>query len=393
MHAAPARRLTWDQVAAFRLSRHFLTERAPRGALVRVLGAMGGAQAQMLPAAYISLWARVRDMRRRDVQAAGEQRMVVRTWCMRRTLHLVPSDDLAVFVRGTARRAEREVRSLRGRGVGEGLVDRLVEAALEALERPRSGPELVADVARRLGVPVRGLRWGGWGSGAKIPGISLGRRVTLHARGVLHVLGARAVVCYGPSRGAAPTFVRADAWIPQWRDLPQEDAEDELLRRYLRAFGPATSADFAAWTRMPMSDARTIWRRREPDLVPVSIEGWTAGILQEDARRLAAARRGALPVRLLPYFDSYLLGHEARGHLVAPRHHRSVYRTAGMISPVVLVDGRAAGLWSHARDRGRLLVRVTKFAALSRRTMAGVREEAARLADFLGCDDVHVQVT
>ena len=351
---------------------------------------MGGAQAQMMPAAHLSLWARVRGVRARDVQTAGETRIVVRTWCMRRTLHLVPAEDLAMFVRGTARRAESNVRSLRARGVPDRVVDSLVGAALDALDRPRSGPELVADVARSLGVPVRHFRWGGWGSQAKIPAVAVGR-VPLPARWLLHVVAARAVVCYGPSRGAAPTFVRADAWIPRWRDLRQEDAEDELLLRYLRAFGPATSVDFAAWTGMPISDARAIWRRREADLAPVSVEGWTAAILREDLRRLAA-RPGTLPVRLLPYFDSYLLGHKARGHLVALRYHRSVYRTAGLISPVVLVDGRIAGLWSHARDGQRLLVRVTKFAALSRRTGAGIRDEAERLADFLGCEDVEVQV-
>lgn len=384
--------VTWDQVAAFRLSRHFLLERAPARALVRVLGAMGGAQAQMMPAAHMSLWARARDVRVRDIETAADQRTVARAWCMRRTLHLVPSEDLAVFTRGTARRAEREVRWLRGRGISDRVIDRLVEASLAALEKPRSGPDLVARVARSLGVPVREFEWGGWASQKSIPGVALGRRVSLHARGILHVLGARAVVCYGPGQGAQPTFVRADAWIPRLRDLRQEDAEDELLKRYLRAFGPATSIDFSAWTGMPLSDARAIWRRHEADLVPVSVEGWPAVILRSDLRRLKAARVDAPPVRLLPYFDSYLLGHKARGHLVGLRHHKTVYRTAGWISPVVLVDGRIAGLWSHAREGERLLVRVTRFGALSRRTVAGIREEAERLAEFLEGRDVRVQI-
>ncbi|HKX19895.1 MAG TPA: winged helix DNA-binding domain-containing protein [bacterium] len=384
--------MTWDQVAAFRLSRHFLLERAPARALVRVLGAMGGAQAQIMPAAYMSLWARARDVRVHDIEMAADQRAVARAWCMRRTLHLVPSEDLAVFTRGTARRAEREVRWLRGRGVTDGVIDRLVEASLAALEHPRSGPDLVARVAQSLGVRVREFEWGGWASRKNIPGVALGRRVSLHARGILHVLGARAVVCYGPGRGAQPTFVRADAWVPRLRDLRQEDAEDELLERYLRAFGPAAAVDFSAWTGMALSDARAIWRRRESDLAPVSVEGWTASILRADLRHLKTARSGPLPVRLLPYFDSYLLGHKARAHLVERRHHKTVYRPAGWISPVVLVDGRIGGLWSHARDRERLLVRVTKLTALSRRAVAGIRDEAERLAQFLDRRDVRVQM-
>lgn len=390
MHAAPAR-VTWDQVAAFRLSRHHLAERAPSRALVSVLGAMAGAQAQLLSAAHLALWARVRDLQLEDIHAAARARTLVKAWCMRRTLHLVPSEDLAVFIRGSARRAEREVRWLRGRGVGERAIEELVGAALDALDRPLSGPELIGRVSRSLGVPVRPVRWGGWGSRAKVPGVAVGR-VALPVRYLLQVVAARGVVCSGPTRGTEPTFVRADAWVPRWRDVPRDAAEDELLRRYLRAFGPATPADFALWTGMTLSDATAIWKRQETGLIPVSVEGWTAGVFRDDLRRLTARRSEPLPVRLLPYFDSYLLGHKARAHLVALRHHKTVYSKAGWIAPVVLVNGRVAGVWAHTRERNRLRVRVTRFAEVSARSAAGIRGEAEKLAHFLGHRDVQVRM-
>lgn len=351
---------------------------------------MGGAQAQLLSAAHLALWARVRDLRPENVDAAARSRTFVKAWCMRRTLHLVPSEDLAIFIRGSARRAEREVRRFLGRGASERVLEELIAATLGALDRPLSGPELVDRVSRSLGLPVRRMRWGGWGSDAKIPGVGVGR-LTVPVRHLLHLVAARGVVCSGPSRGTAPTFVRADAWVPRWRDVAREDAEDELLRRYLRAFGPATAADFAVWTGMALSDARAIWRRQEAGLAPVSVEGWPAAVFRTDLRRLKAARSEPLPVRLLPYFDSYLLGHKAREHLVALRHHKTVYSKAGWIAPVVLVDGRVAGVWAYARERNRLLVRVTRFAAVSARTAARIREEAERLGRFLGHRDVAVQ--
>jgi winged helix DNA-binding protein len=388
---APAR-VTWDQVAAFRLSRHHLAERAPSRALVSVLGAMAGAQAQLLSAAHLALWARVRDLQLEDIHAAARARTLVKAWCMRRTLHLVPSEDLAVFIRGSARRAEREVRWLRGRGVGERAIEELVGAALDALDRPLSGPELIGRVSRSLAVPVRPVRWGGWGSRARVPGVAVGR-VTLPVRYLLQVVAARGVVCSGPTRGTEPTFVRADAWVPRWRDVPRDAAEDELLRRYLRAFGPATPADFALWTGMTLSDATAIWKRQETGLIPVSVEGWTAAVFRDDLRRLTARRSEPLPVRLLPYFDSYLLGHKARAHLVALRHHKTVYSKAGWIAPVVLVNGRVAGVWAHTRERNRLRVRVTRFAEVSARSAAGIREEAEKLAHFLGRRDVQVRMS
>ena len=352
---------------------------------------MAGAQAQVVSAAQISLWARVDDLRVDDVQAAVRERALVKAWCMRRTLHLLSAQDLAIFTRGSARRAERAVRWVRGRGVTDRALEALIGAALRALDRPLTGRELVDRVSRSLGVPARRVRWGGWGSRAKVPSVAVGG-LALPARYLLHLVGARGVVCSGPGRGTEPTFVRADAWIPGWRDVSQEDAERELLRRYLRAFGPATPADFAAWTGMPLSDVHEIWAREEADIVPVSVEGWRAAALGDDLRALKRAQTADPPVRLLPYFDAFLLGHRTRQHLVAAQHHKTVYRTAGWIAPAVLVDGRVVGVWAHAREGNRLRVRVTRFAPISPRTAAGIREEVHALARFLAVPDAEIRI-
>jgi hypothetical protein len=99
--------LTWNQVAAFRLSRHHLAQRAPAKALISVVSNMAGVQAQLLSAAHLSLWSRVRDLKIAHIEKALSQRTLVKASCMRRTLFLVPSEDLAIFVRGSARRAEK----------------------------------------------------------------------------------------------------------------------------------------------------------------------------------------------------------------------------------------------------------------------------------------------
>ena len=65
-------------------------------------------------------------------------------------------------------------------------------------------------------------------------------------------------LCYGPPAGQAVTFVRADRWIGGWRPAPPEDALAEVLRRYLRAYGPATSRDFAQWFAIPPRAARDL---------------------------------------------------------------------------------------------------------------------------------------
>jgi hypothetical protein len=209
---------------------------------------------------------------------------------------------------------------------------------------------------------------------------------------LLHLVAARGVVCYGPNRGNEPTFVRADAWIPGWKDIPMDEAEELLLRRYLQAFGPATAADFAMWSGITLTEAREIWARQQANLALVDVEGWPAAVLREDLPRLAKADFERPLVRLLPYFDTFLLGHREREHLMSGEQRPHVYRPQGWIAPVVLVDGRAAAVWEHAREGDSLRVRVTKFGPLSRVVTAGIREEARDLARFLGASGMNLEI-
>ena len=390
-HGAAAR-LTWKQVAAFRLSRHHLSERAPKGTLTSVVRDMTGPQAQVLSAAQISLWARVRDLRVEDVESAlGRDRTLVKAWAMRRTLFLLPSEDLAIFVRGSARRADKELRWVRGRGFSDRVIEGLIQATLDALDRPITRRELAERVSQALGTRMRASRHAGWGNRAKVPGVAV-RGLTFPAGYLLHLAGARGVACSGPSRGNEPTFVRADAWIPGWRDVPREQAEPELLRRYLRAFGPATPSDFSLWAGMTLGDAREIWARIAAEIVPVTVNGWEAAVLRDDLPQLERSPMERPPVRLLPYFDSFLLGHREREHLVRTKDRGRVYRPQGWIAPVVLVEGRVAGVWAHASKGHRLRVRVTKLATMPGRIRAGIHEEARDLGRFLGYPNVDVRI-
>ena len=365
--------VTWDQVAAFRLARHHLLERASTKNLLTVAGDMTGAQAQLLSAAQISLWARIRDLRPKHLEDTFSKRTLVKASCMRRTLFLVPSRDLAVFVRGTARRAEKEIRWALGKGVPECVVEAAIDAILGVLDEPLTRPEIAERTSQRLGVRVQSYHGGGWGNRRELAAVPVGP-LNYPVVELLHLAGARGVVCYGPNRGNEPTFVRADAWIPKWKDVSREEAERILLRKYLKAFGPATATDFAMWSGMTLTEARAIWASEEPQLAPVHVEGWAADVLREDLKPLAQAEFERPLVRLLPYFDTFLLGHKEREHLLAAKHRPNVYRPQGWIAPVVLVDGRVTGVWEHARDGNRLIVKVTKFEKLSRAIASDIRE-------------------
>jgi uncharacterized protein YcaQ len=182
--------------------------------------------------------------------------------------------------------------------------------------------------------------------------------------------------------------VRADKWIKNWKDVPQEQAERELLVKYLKAHGPATINDFAIWEGLYMKDAKDIWSKEAENIVEVNIQGSKAATLESDLPELESAKIDEPVVRLVPYFDSFLLGHKSHLNIVDEKNRKKVYRSQGWVLPVVLIDGRAQGVWSHAQKKKDLEVHVTLFSKLSGQVSERVKEEASDLGRFLECSSV-----
>jgi hypothetical protein len=123
-------------------------------------------------------------------------------------------------------------------------------------------------------------------------------------------------------------------------------------------------------------------------MVEVHIEGAKASILESDLSELENAEIEDPVVRLLPYFDSFLLGHKSHLNIVDENYRKKIYRNQGWVSPVLLVDGRARGIWSHIQKKNDLEVKITPFSKLSNQLSERVREEASDFGRFLGCENV-----
>lgn len=302
-------------------------------------------------------------------------------------MFLLPSNQLAVFVRGTTKRAMYHFRQALSRIGSQQKLDELLDAVLEALEEPRTRSGLAEILSKSHGYKLKSKAGGGWGNKRPVPWVRVGG-VLLPVGWLLHVIAARDVIVSGPGDGNEATYVRADKWIPDWKDMTVEKAERELLVKYLRAFGPSTLQDFALWAGMYVRDAKPIWQSESEDLVHVDVEGWKASILRSDLLDLERAELDEPVVRMLPYFDSFLLGHKSHGNIVDQRNHKKIYRDQGWVSPVLLVDGRAQGTWSHDQKKGILNVRVTPFSRISTKVSSPIKEEASDLARFFECSDV-----
>src|SRR3954466_4233329 len=191
-------------------------------------------------------------------------------------------------------------------------------------------------------------------------------------------------IVYGPPRGAEATFVRVDRWLGRQPDITVEAARAELLRRFLRAFGPATAHDFAKWSGLRVTDTRTAMAALAPELTPVSVAGGTGWILSADDDALTRGKLDADAVRLLGPFDPFLLAHATKEHLVDARDYKRVYRAQGWISAVVVRGGTIVGTWTQTTEGKRITVGVDLFRREPAAVRRAIEDEVVALSAFFG---------
>jgi hypothetical protein len=363
--------LTWPQVLAFWMQRHFLEKRAAHGDLQAVVGRVCGLHAQVMSSAELAAWARIDGLDSDEIsRALWQERTLVKMWAMRWTLHLFTSADYPLYLAAFRAFAYfRRATWLKSIGITADDMNALLDGFRTTLSADGLTREQLADaVAQHGGRPhLRDVLRGGWGTLLK-PGTYQGHLI------------------FGPSSGQNVTFVSPRHWLGEFPELDTADARLETLRRYLYAYGPATPGDFASWWGTGRSDAKKLFQALGETLIPVSVDGRDAWALRSDSDTLQSMEPGD-SVRLLPGFDPYTLGlrRDCESALSA-KHKGRVFRQQGWISAVVLVGGYVVGIWTYEVKKAHLVVTVEPFEPLSPAIRAGIEQEAARLGVYFNAE-------
>jgi len=359
-------RITPAQIHAFRLTRHHLAG-PQRSNLLSVTSDVCGIQAQIMTCAYLSLNARLPQLTREEIRRAlNEKRTLVKTHCMRQTLHLLPSTQYATYISANKKTRMKQVRNVMDRfKITDREVEQLTRALLDALaEKPLAQKALRAAVRPQVSKKVRAWMDKVWG--------------------IVRPAVVEGLVCYGPDEGNEITYVRTEDWLPKQKPVSPESAQKFLLRAYIRAYGPATARDFAHWSGISMKEVTETWNSIEKEFTEVQEEDRKSFILREDATALSKSSLKESNLRLLPSFDVFLLAHAEKSHMLHDRHYKRIYRNQGWISPVILLDGTVIGTWSHERKGKFLEITVEPFDKIPKSHLPQVEAEAQRIATFLG---------
>jgi hypothetical protein len=315
-------------------------------------------------------------------RALYERRSLVRLLGMRRTLFVVPT-ELAGVIDAACTKAlangqwRRLVGLVQGQGIAadaEPWLDDVCRRALDALgaRGEASARELTSDV------PELGSRLA-FGEGTSWAGTA-----GLSTR-VLFLLATRGqIVRVRPAGGWTSGQYRwtlADAWLPGGLpDVPHEEACADLLRRYLGAFGPATTLDIRWWTgwtaRLTASTLEGI------GAIEVEVDGGRAWVRDDDA--LASGLVEAW-VALLPSLDATVMGWKQRDWYLGG-HGTELFDRNGNAGPTIWADGRVIGAWGQGADGA---VRTRLVEPVGREVEEGVEAERRRLEAWLG--DVRIR--
>ncbi|MFI6317133.1 winged helix DNA-binding domain-containing protein [Nonomuraea sp. NPDC050556] len=327
------------------LARQLLLTRHAMPAL-QVVEHLVGLQAQAPFPPYFGLWCRLDGFRPQELAELLVERQVVRIVLMRGTVHLVSAADCLWLRPLTQPLLERYLNQAYGKRLGELDVEAVVKAGRELLEKaPLTAAALGAGLAERF------------------PGVKQDALAQV-MRSLVGMVQVPPRAVWGKAGQTA--YATAESWLG--RELHPEPALEQLVARYLAAFGPATVADMQAWSGL--TGLRAVVGRM--DLLRLD------GELYDLPQAPRPGEDAPAPVRLLAPFDNLLLSHADRTRVISDEHRKRVVTINGQVHGTILVDGFVHGIWK--RDKATLTLE--PFAPLTSAQREEVGAEAVALMEF-----------
>jgi hypothetical protein len=375
-----------ERLTRFYLQNHFLADQAGKSDVLAVVGKVCGLHSQLPMTPYYSLWSRMKGFEPEVLdRLLYRDKSLTKTWFMRGTLHIIPSQDLPVYHNALKRmwfehhgRYMNEPgwpsREDRKRKLYPKIKEALAEKPLRRKELSDRVRVLLADESQ----PYERL-FSAWG-------------------GILKETSYLGLTVHGEPCGREACFARLDKWLPHvdLNDVSETEARRQLLKKYLRGYGPASAQDFACWSGMLTSEAnKTI--EGSKGLKQVQLEGSRIELwmLEEDFRALEKVDVEAqVPPRLLPKYDSYLMGHKNRSRIIRDEVLRKVYRpVVGEVAAAVLINGRIVATWTSKKTRRILKIIVNPLEKFPDNALATLKPVADELALFLGIKEAQVTLS
>ncbi|HVW41916.1 MAG TPA: winged helix DNA-binding domain-containing protein [Amycolatopsis sp.] len=346
------------------LARQFLLRRV-KATPLDTIRHLAGMQAQAPFPPYFGLWSRLHGFAPGDLARLLLDRSVVRMALMRGTVHLVTADDALLLRPVVQPLLDRDLRTNTTHApplAGIDLPKLAAEARALLAEAPRTPGELGKLLAvRRPDTP---------------PGT-----LAHAARNLLPLVQIPPRAVWG--RSGQPTYATAEDWLG--RPLEQPSPED-LVLRYLAAFGPASVQDVQAWSGL--TRLGEVVDRLRPRLEVFANEAGRELFDLPDAPRPDADTPA--PPRFIAEFDNLLLSHHDRSRVMTEEVRKRVFGVRNGVFPgTLLVRGFVRGAWRIAREPGRAVLCLEPYEKFSTKDIGALESAGKRLLSFAAPGDEH----
>ena len=321
---------------------------------------MGALQAQDYHMAKWAIGLRLPSSTDEIIQETINNGKVLRTHVLRPTWHFVAAEDIYWMLELSA----PQMKTLqRGRHKELGLTQKILAKSNSIIAKALSGgkhlcrEELMALLEKS--------------------GIDTGNQKSYH---LMHTAELNGIVCSGKLNGKKQTYALLEERVQKIKSLTREEALARLAQRYFTSHCPATLQDFTWWSGLSAADARHALEMVKNNFVSETIGAQTYWLTNS----FSIPETNKTSVYLLPAFDEFIISYRDRSAVLPLEHTRKAVSNNGLFRPVILVNGKVAGLWKRTLVKDKVIVEAQFFERPNKTIIRAVEKASEEFGKFLG---------
>ena len=310
-----------------------------------VVSSMCAMQAQDFNAAKWAIGIRLKGTTEKSITESFNKGEIVRTHLMRPTWHIVSADDIYWLLDLTVPHIKSIVKR---RHINLGLTTSILNKSLNSIEKVLTGgfhltrEEIVAGLA-------------------KVKIITDG----VHASHILLHAELEGLICSGPVKNKKLSYGLLEERVPIKNKLNREESIAKLALKYFSSRGPALVEDFTWWSGLSLKDARLALELNKNNLATETLDSKTFWF--NNSSPLTKTKKPL--AHLLPAYDEFLISYRDRSSCIPPGIERTIISNNGIFRPVVLINGKVAGLWTRKIAKSKTLLEVNLFQPAGHKTI------------------------
>lgn len=355
-----------EQIRAFQLHAHHLDAFYDKSKLIEIAGACGLQNTP--PGAWENaLYHRVANLSVLEMQEIlYEKKELVQAWSIRGLPMVFPVSESDVFLSALCPEDEEPWIYTKGIELALDALDMELEALLALLEKAINRLEDHV-ISTKSALDQCLAEW-------MLPDIpkekqKIWNQPSMYGNDKVQTVGGAVVsfllrpcamqgrVVFARRCGSHPSFTTYRSWLMKEMQV-REEAQKELVRKFLHCYGPAVLKSFQTWMGCSRKQAERLWNLIKDEIEPVMVMGRKSFILRKDMDQLFVPACFSRELVLLHGHDPYLDQRNRSLLQIEKSLHPQIWRMVANPGAVVF-RGEIIGIWTCRKQGESMCVKVT----------------------------------